>query len=253
MTRWSITTRTSARCSDLLDELGIAEDTFVMYSTDNGPHRELVARRRDDAVPQREEHQLGGRVPHSIAGALAGQDQGRHQSRTRSSSITTGSRPSWPWPASPTSVEKAKKGYQAIGRTYKNHIDGYNLLPYLTGKEKKARARASSTSATTATCSRSATTTGKSCSWSSAATARCRFGQSRSRDCGYRRSSTCAPIRTSSRTSRRTPTTTGSCSTHTDGLWRADARRPVRCHVQRLSADPEAEHLHDRRRGQGDA
>lgn len=24
---------------DLLDELGIAEDTFVMYSTDNGPHR----------------------------------------------------------------------------------------------------------------------------------------------------------------------------------------------------------------------
>ena len=25
-----------------------------------------------------------------------------------------------------------------IGRTYKNHIDGYNLLPYLTGKEKKS-------------------------------------------------------------------------------------------------------------------
>jgi arylsulfatase len=24
---------------ELLDELGIAEDTFVMYSTDNGPHR----------------------------------------------------------------------------------------------------------------------------------------------------------------------------------------------------------------------
>ena len=24
---------------DLLDEIGIAEDTFVMYSTDNGPHR----------------------------------------------------------------------------------------------------------------------------------------------------------------------------------------------------------------------
>jgi len=23
---------------DLLDELGIADDTFVMYSTDNGPH-----------------------------------------------------------------------------------------------------------------------------------------------------------------------------------------------------------------------
>jgi arylsulfatase len=34
-------------------------------------------------------------------------------------------------------VEKVKKGYKAIGRTYKNHIDGVNLLPYLTGKEEK--------------------------------------------------------------------------------------------------------------------
>ena len=38
----------------------------------------------------------------------------------------------------PEVVEKAKKGYQAIGRTYKNHIDGYNLLPYLTGKENES-------------------------------------------------------------------------------------------------------------------
>ena len=48
---------------DLLDELGLAEDTIVVYSTDNGPHMNIVARRRDDAVPQREEHELGGRVP----------------------------------------------------------------------------------------------------------------------------------------------------------------------------------------------
>ena len=38
----------------------------------------------------------------------------------------------------PDVVEKLKKGYQAIGRTYKNHIDGFNLLPYLTGKEKES-------------------------------------------------------------------------------------------------------------------
>ena len=31
-------------------------------------------------------------------------------------------------------TEKLKKGYKAIGRTYKNHIDGFNLLPYLTGE-----------------------------------------------------------------------------------------------------------------------
>ena len=38
----------------------------------------------------------------------------------------------------PDVVEKLKKGYQAIGRTYKNHIDGYNLLPYLTGQAKES-------------------------------------------------------------------------------------------------------------------
>ena len=38
----------------------------------------------------------------------------------------------------PDIVEKLKKGYQAIGRTYKNHLDAYNLLPYLTGQEKKS-------------------------------------------------------------------------------------------------------------------
>ena len=38
----------------------------------------------------------------------------------------------------PDIVEKLKKGYQAIGRTYKNHLDAYNLVPYLTGEEKKS-------------------------------------------------------------------------------------------------------------------
>jgi arylsulfatase len=34
----STTTRTSVRCKRL-DDLRIADDTFVQYSTDNGPHR----------------------------------------------------------------------------------------------------------------------------------------------------------------------------------------------------------------------
>ena len=38
----------------------------------------------------------------------------------------------------PDVVEKLKTGYQAIGRTYKNHIDGYNLVPYLTGEAKES-------------------------------------------------------------------------------------------------------------------
>jgi arylsulfatase len=38
----------------------------------------------------------------------------------------------------PDIVEKLKKGYKAGDKIYKVHIDGLNLLPYLTGKEKKS-------------------------------------------------------------------------------------------------------------------
>ena len=37
-TAWSSTTCTWANSSKLLDELGIADNTIVFYSTDNGPH-----------------------------------------------------------------------------------------------------------------------------------------------------------------------------------------------------------------------
>jgi arylsulfatase A-like enzyme len=33
-------------------------------------------------------------------------------------------------------MDKLRKGHTAHGKTFKNHIDGYNLLPYLTGQVK---------------------------------------------------------------------------------------------------------------------
>ncbi len=38
----------------------------------------------------------------------------------------------------PNIKEKLKKGHKAGDETYKVHLDGYNLLPYLTGKESKS-------------------------------------------------------------------------------------------------------------------
>jgi len=38
----------------------------------------------------------------------------------------------------PDLVEKVKKGYSMGGRTYKVHMDGVNLLPYLSGKSQDA-------------------------------------------------------------------------------------------------------------------
>jgi arylsulfatase len=38
----------------------------------------------------------------------------------------------------PSIVEKCKKGHKAGDKSFKVHIDGYNLLPYLTGEEEKS-------------------------------------------------------------------------------------------------------------------
>ena len=60
-----------------MDDLGIANNTIVVYTTDNGPNQCSLAGRGDDAVPQREGHQLGRRLPRAGDGPLAGPHQAR--------------------------------------------------------------------------------------------------------------------------------------------------------------------------------
>ena len=191
---------------DYLDEMGLADNTFVMYSTDNGPHRNSWP--DGGMTPFRSEKNTNWEGAFRIP--LIVRWPGKIKPGTVSNEIIQHHDwfPTFLAMAGDSDVvEKVKKGYQAIGRNYKNHIDGVNLLPYLTGKEKEGPARGSSTSATTATSSHSVMTTGRSFSWSSVATARCKYGRSRSRACGCRRFTTFEPIPTSSRTSPRTPTT----------------------------------------------
>jgi arylsulfatase A-like enzyme len=118
---------------DLLDELGIAEDTFVMYSTDNGPHRNSWP--DGGTTPFRSEKDTNWegafRVPLLV----------RWPGKIKAGSISNAIVQHHDWlptflaMAGDTEiVEKLKKGYKAIGRTYKNHIDGFNLLPYLNGE-----------------------------------------------------------------------------------------------------------------------
>ena len=135
---------------DLLDELGIADNTIVFYSTDNGPHYEYLARRggRPFRGEKNTNWEGGWRVPAMVRwpGKIkAG------SSRTRSCTTWTGCRPSLAAAGDPTSRTTSQGGVSAIGREYKVHLDGYNFLPYLTGQERRARARRSSTSRMTAT------------------------------------------------------------------------------------------------------
>ena len=121
---------------DLLDELGIAEDTFVQYSTDNGPHRNTWP--DGGMTPFRSEKNTNWegafRIPLLVrwpgkieAGSVCNEIIQHHDWLPTFLAMA----------GAPDVVEKLKKGYKAIGRTYKNHIDGFNFLPYLTGKEKK--------------------------------------------------------------------------------------------------------------------
>ena len=122
---------------DFLDKLGIADDTFVMYSTDNGPHRNSWP--DGGTTPFRSEKNTNWegafRIPmlvkwpgHIKAGVISNEIVQHHDWFPTFLAMA----------GEPDILEKVKKGYQAVGRTYKNHIDGYNLVPYLTGKEKKS-------------------------------------------------------------------------------------------------------------------
>jgi arylsulfatase A-like enzyme len=122
---------------DALDKLGIAEDTLVIYSTDNGPHMNTWP---DGAMtPFRSEKDTNWegafRIPELVrwtgkipAGVISNEIIQHHDWLPTFLAMA----------GEPDIVEKLKKGYKAGDKTFKVHIDGYNLLPYLTGKEKKS-------------------------------------------------------------------------------------------------------------------
>jgi arylsulfatase len=121
-----------------LDELGIADDTIVFYSTDNGPHYNTWPDAA--ATPFRGEKNTnweGGwrvpamvRWPGKIAPGSVSNDIVHHMDWLPTLLAATGE--------PDIKQQLMKGGVKAIGRSYKVHLDGYNLLPYLTGQEKQS-------------------------------------------------------------------------------------------------------------------
>ena len=122
---------------DAIDRLGLADDTFVMYSTDNGPHMNSWP---DAAMtPFRNEKNSNWegayRVPCMVRwpgkikpGTVSNQIVGHHDWL-----------PTFLAMAGDADVkEKLLKGHKVGDMTYKVHLDGDNLVPYLTGKADKS-------------------------------------------------------------------------------------------------------------------
>ncbi|MBZ5537932.1 MAG: arylsulfatase [Acidobacteriia bacterium] len=119
-----------------LDELGIADNTIVMYSTDNGA--ESLSWPDGGTTPFRGEKDTnwegGWRVPTAIRwpGVIkpgtVSNDIFSHQDMFPTLLAAAGE---------PDISAKLKKGYTVGKRTYKVYIDGFNLLPYLKGEVKE--------------------------------------------------------------------------------------------------------------------
>jgi arylsulfatase len=121
---------------DLIDELGLADNTIVHYSTDNGPHFNTWPDAA--ATPFFSEKNTnwegGWRIPSMVRWP------GKIPADTVSNEIMH--QMDWlPTLLAAAGNETIKEdlkagGVQAIGREYKVHLDGYNFLPHLLGEEE---------------------------------------------------------------------------------------------------------------------
>jgi arylsulfatase len=121
---------------DKLDELGITDNTVVMYSTDNGA--EVMSWPDGGTTPFRGEkdtnYEGGWRVPCAIRwpGVIkpgtVSNEVFSHTDMLPTLAAVAGE---------PDIVAKLKKGHKLGNKTFKVHIDGYNLLPFLKGEGKE--------------------------------------------------------------------------------------------------------------------
>jgi arylsulfatase len=121
-----------------LDDLKIAENTILLYTTDNGPHTNTWP--DGGTTPFRSEKDTNWegafRVPCFI----------RWPNKIPAGSVSNEVVSGMDWLPTflaaagvPDIKEKLLKGHQAGSMTYKVHLDGYNQLDYLLGKDKKGK------------------------------------------------------------------------------------------------------------------
>ncbi|EFO46398.1 arylsulfatase [Vibrio parahaemolyticus AQ4037] len=120
-----------------VDDLGIKDNTIVFYSTDNGPHM--------NSWPDAGTTPFRGEKNTNWEGAYRVPAMVRWPGKIKAGSVSNDIMHHMDW--MPTFVaaagddnikEKLLKGYSAGDKKFKVHLDGYNFLPYLTGKEEKA-------------------------------------------------------------------------------------------------------------------
>jgi arylsulfatase A-like enzyme len=120
-----------------LDDLGIANNTIVVYSTDNGPNQFSWPDAATTPFRSEKDTNWEGafRVPAMV----------RWPGHIQPGSVSTGIFSGLDWFPSllaaagdSTIKERLLQGTDIGGKTFKVHLDGYNQLPYLTGQQPKS-------------------------------------------------------------------------------------------------------------------
>ena len=122
---------------DKLDQLGIADNTIVMYSTDNGPENDTWPDGANTPFRSQKDTNWEGawrvpcfiRWPGKIKAGSVLNGIGSHQDMFPTLVAAAGD---------PNINQKLLTGYKAGDKTFRVHIDGINLLPYLTGQVKES-------------------------------------------------------------------------------------------------------------------
>jgi arylsulfatase A-like enzyme len=117
---------------DHLDELGLAEDTIVVYSTDNGPH--LNTWPDSGMTPFRNEKNSNWEGAYRVPCVV------RWPGHIPAGEVRNGLVSHNDWfvtflaaAGAPDIADRLKAGTELAGRTYKVHLDGHNQLDHLTG------------------------------------------------------------------------------------------------------------------------
>ncbi|WP_194766293.1 arylsulfatase [Tamlana sp. I1] len=120
----------------VLDELGIADNTIVQYGTDNGPHK--------NTWPDAGVNPFRGEKNTNWEGGWRTPSMVRWPGKIKAGSVSNQIMSGMDWfptylaaAGNPDVKTKLLNGVTAGGRSYKVHLDGYNFLPFLTGKEEK--------------------------------------------------------------------------------------------------------------------
>jgi arylsulfatase len=121
---------------DMIDKLGIGDNTIVFYATDNGPHQNSWP----DAgtTPFRSEKNTNWEGAYRVPAMV------RWPGHIKPGTVSNDIIAHLDWMPTflaaagvPDVKEKLLAGYTVGNKTFKVHLDGYNMLPLLTGQTKE--------------------------------------------------------------------------------------------------------------------